>query len=247
MTSTETKRLVHDLQLRLEKVASKKTRDWYERYIKHNTIFRGVGIPQIREELKQWHAKERIDTLPINDQLDLALSFFSEKYAEDKLAGILFLQNYLYNKFDWKLLISRFEEIFHNEYIYDWNVCDWFCVRVLGPMIQENGVPCARAITKWSASKNVWQARASLVAFANLTKHSEYKLLILGSCSNLIRREERFAKTAVGWILRELSKTDRKIVVAFIEKHGRYFSKESLENGIKNLSASEKKKSRKLY
>ncbi len=245
MTSTETKRLVHDLQLRLEKVASKKTRDWWERYIKHNTIFRGVGIPQIREELKQWRAKERIDTLPLNDQLDLTLSFFAEKYAEDKLAGVLFLQYYLYNKFDWKLLISRFEEIFNNKYIYDWNVCDWFCVRVLGPMIKENSIPCAKAITKWNTSQNLWQARASIVAFANLTKHSEYKLLMLGSCSKLIRRDERFAKTAVGWILRELSKTDKKTVLGFIEKHRRYFSKESLENGIKKLSLSEKEKLRK--
>ena len=245
MTSTETKNLIHDLQLRLDKVANKKTRDWWERYIKHDTIFRGVGIPKIREELKQWRAKERIDTLSLNDQLDLALSFFAEKYAEDKLAGVLFLQYYLYNKFDWKLLISRFEEIFRNKYIYDWNVCDWFCVRVLGAMIKENGVPCAKAISKWNNSQNLWQARASVVAFANYTKHSEYKLLMLGSCSKLIRRKERFAKTAVGWILRELSKTDKKAVMAFIEKHARYFSKESLENGIKKLSLSEKEKLRK--
>ena len=245
MTSTETKNFVHNLQLRLEKVANKKTRDWWERYIKHDTIFRGVGIPKIREELKQWRAKEQIDILPLNDQLDLALSFFAEKYAEDKLAGVLFLQYYLYNKFDWKLLISRFEEIFNNEYIYDWNVCDWFCVRVLGPMIKENGMPCAKAISRWNNSKNLWQARASVVAFVNYTKHSEYKLLMLGSCYKLIQREERFAKTAVGWILRELSKTDKKAVMAFIEKHGRYFSKESLENGIKKLSLSEKEKLRK--
>ena len=246
MTSKETKRLVHDLQLRLEKISNRKTRDWWERYIKHDTIFRGVGIPQIREELQQWRAKEQIDTRPLNDQLDLALSFFAEKYTEDKLAGVLFLQYYLYNKFDWKLLISRFEEIFNNEYIYDWNVCDWFCVRVLGPMIKENGIPCAKVISKWNNAKNVWQARASIVAFANLTKHSEYKLLMLGSCSKLIRRDERFAKTAVGWILRELSKTDKKIVTNFIEKHGRYFSKESLENGIKKLSSPEKGTLKKL-
>ena len=244
MTSTETKNLVHNLQLRLNKVASKKTRDWWERYIKHNTIFRGVGIPQIREEIKKWHKQEQIIKLPLEDQLNLALSFFAENHAEDKLAGVLLLQDYLYDKFDWKILIPKFENLFKNNYIYDWNVCDWFCVRVLGPMIKENGLPCAEAITKWNTSKNVWQARSSLVAFANYTKHSEYKLLMLGSCSKLIRREERFAKTAVGWILRELSKTDKKAVMAFIEKHARYFSKESLENGIKKLSLSEKEELR---
>lgn len=241
----KTKHLIHGLQLRLDKVASKKTKDWWERYIKHNTFFRGVGIPQIREEIKKWHKQEQIIKLPLEDQLNLALSFFAEKYAEDKLAGVLFLQYYLYNKFDWKTLIPKFESLFRSNYIYDWNVCDWFCVRVIGPMIKENGIACARAITKWSTSKNVWQARASLVAFANYTKHSEYKLLMLGSCSKLIRREERFAKTAVGWILRELSKTDKKMAMSFVEKYRKYFSKESFENGIKNLSSSEKEKLRK--
>ena len=71
--------------------------------------------------------KERIDTLSLNDRLIWPLLF--GKGMRKTLAGVLFLQYYLYNKLDWKLLISRFEEIFHNKYIYDWNVCDWFCVR----------------------------------------------------------------------------------------------------------------------
>ncbi len=112
-------------------------------------------------------------------------------------------------------------------------------------MIKENGMPCAKTISKWNNSKNLWQARASVVAFANYKKLSEYKLLILGSCAKLIRRDERFAKTAVGWILRELSKKDEKAVMAFMEKHAGHFSKESLENGMKKLSLSEKEKLRK--
>ncbi len=140
------KLLIKILESQLDKIADKKTKIWWERYIKHDTIFRGVGIPQIREELKKWYKKEQIDKLPLNEQLDLALSLFGEKYAEDKLSGILFLQNYLYNKFEWEMLLSQFEKLFKNGYIYDWNICDWFCVRVLGPIIKENGMPCAKAI-----------------------------------------------------------------------------------------------------
>ena len=38
---------------------------------------------------------------------------------------------------------------------------------------------------------------------------------------------------------------NKKTVMAFIEKQRRYFSKESLENGIKKLGSSEKKRLRK--
>ena len=236
------KLLIKTLESQLDKIADKKTKDWWENYIKHDTKFRGVGIPKIREKLKDWHKKESIDKLPLNDQLELALSFFAETYAEDKLAGILFLQNYLYNKFDWKLLLKKFEKLFKNGYIYDWNICDWFCVRVLGPIIKENGMPCAKAISKWNNAKNVWQARCSVVAFANLTKEKEFTPLLLKSCSVLIKRDERFAKTGVGWIMRELSKTDKKIVVEFINKNKSHFSKESLQNSIKYFNPIEKKK-----
>ena len=226
-------KLKEKLKSQISKLSDKKTKLWWENYVKHNTKFRGVGIPKIRQELKEWYKKEHIGELSLNKQLNLALSFFAEEYAEDKLAGILFLQIYLYNKFDYKILLSKFESIFDKKYIYDWNICDWFCVRVLGPIIKENGMPCAKVISKWNKAKNVWQARCSVVAFANLTKEKEFTPLLLKSCSILIKREERFAKTGVGWILRELSKTDRKIVVDFINKNKNHFSKESLQNAIK--------------
>lgn len=239
---TDNKRLIKILESELDKIGDKKTKDWWENYVKHNTKFLGVGIPKIREKLNVWHKEQQIDKLSLNEQLELALSFFSEEYAEDKLAGILFFQYYLYNKFDWKLLLAKIETLFKNRYIYDWNICDWFCVRVLGPLIKENGMSCAKAISKWNNARNVWQARCSIVAFANLTREKEFSDLLLESCSVLIKREERFAKTGVGWILRELSKTDKKIVVDFIEEHKKHFSKESLENSIKYFDQNEKKK-----
>ncbi len=242
----ENKKLINSLKSRVAKHADKKTKKWWENYVKHNTKFRGVGIPKIREELKEWYKKEHVYELPLEQQLDLALSLFAEKYAEDKIAGILFLQIYLYDKFDYKILLSKFERLFQKEYINDWNVCDWFCVRVLGSMIKKNGKPCALAITRWNTAKNVWQARCSAVAFANLAKENIYTPLLLKSCERLIRRKERFAKTAVGWILRELSKVDTKLVTDFITRQTKYFSKESLENAIKYFKQSEKTKMKSL-
>ncbi len=194
-------KLIFDLQQRLDKVADKKTRDWWERYLRNTIEFRGVNLVKIRDEIRKWHKRNHIENLDDNFQLTLALAFFQGKYAEDKLAGVLFLQNFLYKKFPWKVLVQKFSQLFRKGYIYDWKVCDWFCVRVLGPMIKENGMPCAKTIAEWRSSKNAWQARASAVSFINLTKIGEFTPIILRSCAILIKREKRFAKTAVGWIL----------------------------------------------
>jgi 3-methyladenine DNA glycosylase AlkD len=108
-------------------------------------------------------------------------------------------------------------------------------------MIKESGMNCAKAISKWRRSKNVWQARASLIAFVGLTKEVKYRKIILESCENLIKREERFAKTAVGWTLRVLSKTDKECVVNFLQNNFNYFNLESMANAIKYFSPTDKK------
>ena len=113
-------------------------------------------------------------------------------------------------------------------------------------MIKSYGDKCAETITKWNSVENVWQARCSIVSFTTLTKDDSYISLILESCDKLIRREERFAKTAVGWILREISKTQKQVVVDYIEEYRTYFSRESHENAIKYFEKDEKKNLREL-
>ena len=119
----ENKRLIEALEKRLDKIASNKTKDWWEKYLKYAIDFRGVNLVNVREEFIKWYEEEEIAKLSFEEQLDLALLFFAEKYAEDKLAGVLFLQIYLSNTFDWKFLVPKFEELFKCEYIHDWNVC----------------------------------------------------------------------------------------------------------------------------
>ena len=86
----------------------------------------------------------------------------------------------------------------------------------------------------------MWQARASLVAFVPVAENTDYYPLIERSCQVVTRREERFAKTAVGWILRDVSKHDRAFVERVINENIGHLSRESLKNATKYLSKEEK-------
>lgn len=206
---------------------------WWENYIKHDTHFLGVGIPIVRKELQKWYQEENIADFSLNKQLQIALSFFGKKYAEEKMVGILFLQLYLIEKMEYQKLLQNFEILFKKELIYDWNICDWFCVKVLGKMIEDNGKKCANRICQWHTANNVWQARCSVVAFVNLKNKKEYQSLIWKSSRKSIIRKERFAKTAVGWIMREFSKNDKNIVVDFLNENNVHLSKEVITNALK--------------
>ncbi|MBU6146450.1 MAG: DNA alkylation repair protein [Paenibacillaceae bacterium] len=55
----------------------------------------------------------------------------------------------------------------------------------------------------------------------------------MAHASYLIRRDERFCKTAVGWILRVYSKIDRDMVIDFLEHHQQWLTREVVNNAKK--------------
>ncbi|MDQ3792774.1 MAG: DNA alkylation repair protein, partial [Actinomycetota bacterium] len=126
------------------------TREWWTKYLRGAASFRGVKIGDLRTALHAWFEDERLEEhLSVGQRNNLALMLLEEDYTEDKLAGVLFLQEILLpaGALDWRSDLPRFARLFDGEYIRDWNVCDWFCVKVLGPLAERQGEACARAIS----------------------------------------------------------------------------------------------------
>jgi 3-methyladenine DNA glycosylase AlkD len=235
--------LIDRLRLRLNARATAATREWWDKYLRGAATFRGVKMGDVRTAVHAWFKEERLgEHLSVGQQKDLALMLFEEDYTEDKLAGVLFLQEILLpaGALDCYSDLPRFARLFDQGYIRDWNVCDWFCVKVLGPLVEEQGEACARAISEWREAESVWQRRASVVAFANLASKGDrnfpgFTEMVLDNCSHLLGSQERFAQTGVGWVLRELSRSDEDRVIGFVEENLERFSREGLKNATKHL------------
>jgi 3-methyladenine DNA glycosylase AlkD len=231
------------LLARLDQAANPKTKDWWDRYLRGAIKFRGVKMGDVRTAVHAWVKTEGWgERLSPREQIDLALSLFHGPYAEDKIAGTLYLQEILLpgGAINWRVNLPRFAQLFDEGHIADWNTCDWFCVKVLGPLAQREGETCARAIAGWRSAGNLWRHRASAVAFVNLAKRGEanfggFTEMLLESCASLVQRSERFAQTGAGWVLRELSGAEREQVVAFIEAHLEQLSGEAFERAIGRL------------
>lgn len=243
------------LQNRLESRANPNTKIWWENYLKHVIPFRGVKMAHIRTELHHWLKQEAIQTeLSGESQKDLALKLIEQSYCEDKLAGILFFQEVLLpaNAINWTQDLPYFAALFQQGYIYDWSTCDWFCVRILGPLAQREGELCARSISNWCQSDNLWQRRAAGVAFVNLAKKGDanfkgFSDMIIETCAATVQYQERFAQTGTGWVLRELSHAEPKRVIEFVEKNVVCFSREGLSYAIAKLPVETKIRLKKLH
>lgn len=238
----DAEKMIASLQRGLDARAEEATRRWWEDYMKGAIPFRGVKMADIRAELHAWVTAERIDDWPADEQRDLALRLIRQTYCEDKLAGVLYLQERLLpaGHLRWPADLPRFAALFTEGAIYEWNTCDWFCVRVLGPLAQREGETCAQAIAEWRHSDNLWQRRAAGVAFVNYAPDGDgnfpgFTDMLLAVCDAAVRSPERFAQTGTGWVLRELSHAEPEKVARFVEDHLPLFSTEGFNYSTAKL------------
>ena len=66
--------------------------DWWNHYLKGTIPFIGAGIPEIRRILLERNLSEGLDQLPMNKQVSMVNRLMKGRFAEEKLAAILYVQ-----------------------------------------------------------------------------------------------------------------------------------------------------------
>jgi 3-methyladenine DNA glycosylase AlkD len=175
----------------------------------------------VRAVARAWWEEAEADRLAPEAQLDALADLLRAPATEDKLAAMLLLQDRLIpaGQVDWREALPRFAARFDDGSLADWSAVDWFCVRVLGPLIDASGDECAETVAAWIEAPGLWRRRASLVAFVNLVRSGRYADLVLANAARLASERERFAQTAVAWAIRELGRVDPGTAEAFLDEH----------------------------
>lgn len=113
--------LVADLQRRLDEIADTKIKDWFEAYLKHSVQYRGVKTPDVSKTMVAWSHAHGIRQFPDGAQLSLAKTLIRRHHAEDKFAGILYIQKYLLRKLAAGALFETTENLFKSGAFVDWS------------------------------------------------------------------------------------------------------------------------------
>jgi 3-methyladenine DNA glycosylase AlkD len=216
----------------LEKHHNPKKAEWLVNYVKHDIKSIGVGIPEIRSIVQNVCKLNKLNELSPDNQKEILDELVRHDYTEAKLSAIIYVQ--LFQKeADVRTQLSMFSNWFDKKWIYDWNVCDWLCVRLLSPLVDKHPKQTIAELKKWNRDNYIWKARASLVPFAQCKSLNGHLGLVDLFNKSLIKRNERFCKTAVGWSLREISKLDKEYVKRFLETHSYYVTAEVKKNAAK--------------
>jgi len=99
-----------------------------------------------------------------------------------------------------------------------WDTVDIIATKAVGTLCIENPTLIDQWIMGWSMSDNIWLARTAILFQLKYKERTDVILLGQIIDSNL-GSNEFFTNKAIGWALREYSKTNPDWVRAFIESH----------------------------
>ena len=180
-------------------------------YMRNQFEFYGIKSTERREIQKPFFIKE---FLPKKDELDKIVIALWEKTQRDYQ---YFSQELAFN------YVKQFEkkdiELF--EYMVThkswWDTVDFIGANLMGAYFKKYPEQINITIKKWLNSNNIWLQRSALLFQLKYKENLDTDLLA-SSINSLLGSKEFFINKAIGWILREFSKTNPKWVLEFAGK-----------------------------
>ena len=180
--------------------------------------FLGLRVPDMRRlvleypDLEDSHALEML-TSPWHEERLLALLFLVDKYRRgDDAARKRIHRAYLAN----------------TRYINNWDLVDASAHYIVGQHLDARNI---RLLERLARSDDIWERRIAIVATFRFIREGEFRptlkiaRLLVDDSHDLIHK-------AVGWMLREVGKRDRRVLDAFLRKHYRTMPRTMLRYAI---------------
>ena len=189
-------------------------------------IFIGVTVPNTRKIAKKYR---KISLEVISKLLD-------SKIHEERLLGVLILVEKYQKLSDDKIFLFYKK---HNKKINNWDLVDLSADKIVGNYYYKNKDKINN-LYKLAKSDNLWERRTSIVSTFYFIKNNNFKptidisLLLMNDRHDLIHK-------AVGWMLREVGKRNKKILLEFLNKNYRKMPRTMLRYSIEKLPESERK------
>lgn len=99
-----------------------------------------------------------------------------------------------------------------------WDTVDWLATRVTGELLKRHPEVTAEWMHRWVNAENMWLNRVSIIFQLKYKQRTDTHMLTR-HIEQHIEHPDFFIRKAIGWALREYSKTDADFVVTFVESH----------------------------
>ncbi|MCE4957287.1 DNA alkylation repair protein [Macrococcoides caseolyticum] len=203
---------IQDIIYAYEPLKNDTQREAMESYMKHNFPFLGISKRETAPIMKMLFKKGLPETKV--DTIQLVNDCFNQKEREYHYIGMTIL-NHNRSYFDVTDLDYIETLLKHNSW---WDSIDTIAPNIVGTIVLEDRGNGEIIMRKWNQSDDFWIQRASLLhQLKYKTKMNEE--LLTDFILNTKDDKEFFIRKAIGWVLREYSKTNPDFVTQFVATH----------------------------
>lgn len=190
-------------------------------------LFLGIRVPEVRKVAK------RFKELSLSETEKLLHS----KFHEARLCALVILVNKS-QKAEQELHRSIYDLYLDNtSYINNWDLVDLSAPNIIGSYLMERE---RTSLLKLATSQNLWERRIAIISTLYFIKNDDYETT-LEIAEQLLKDEHDLIHKAVGWMLREVGKRDRKCEETFLEKYAREMPRTMLRYAIEKFPESKRK------
>jgi len=208
-TQYDMKDFLESLTLEFNRNANTQIAAGQKAYMRDQFDYFGIKSPLRREIQKPFLVRSYLP--PKNELEQIIKVLWSKPQREYQLFAqeLVFKYTKLFDKGDIKLLEFM---VTHKSW---WDTVDYIAIKLIGLYFERFPEQLNLYIEKWLASGNIWLQRCCLLyQLKNKDKIDSNKLEYI--IQKLLGSKEFFINKAIGWILREYSKTNPKWVKAFV-------------------------------
>ena len=180
-----------------------------KKYMKDKFEYFGISSPDRKVIYREFFKSEG---LPRINELDGIVKLLWKKPQREYQYFAMILLQKMEKKFD--LGILQLYEYAITEKSW-WDTVDFIASNLAGPLLERNRDEIPVITGKWMDSGNMWLQRTALLFQLKYKKETD-KELLFSLCEKLSDRKEFFIRKAIGWALREYSKTSPGMVSEFI-------------------------------
>lgn len=180
-------------------------------YMRNQFLFYGLPTP-LRRQLCKTHMKQALPAyreLPVIVKELWRLPQREYQYFATELVAAF--------KNIWTIPLTGLTEymITHKSW---WDTVDHITSEITGPYFKRFPEQIAAVTGAWNASADFWLQRSSIMFQKSYKKNTDTRLLAeyILRCAG---SREFFIQKAIGWALREYSKTDPRWVKQFVQQH----------------------------
>ncbi|QQS61383.1 MAG: DNA alkylation repair protein [Candidatus Moraniibacteriota bacterium] len=191
--------------------------------------FLGIRVPEQRKVAKKFF---RICSFQDIEKL------LKSSFHEYRLTG-LFLLVYLFEVSDEekrKKIYQFYRK--HIRFVNNWDLVDTTAPYILGEYMSTYPEEKNRLYV-WAQSKNLWERRVAILStFAFIKKNSFSDTIVIAE--KLLVDKHDLIHKAVGWMLREVGKRDKEILIHFLEKYTNAMPRTMLRYAIEKFPQEER-------